>query len=156
MKHNMMFKDYPEFAEQSGSSVESLNNLQRGLLVGLGAVLAYVAIAISSPLPFFDSFASIFLWIMLLLGPAVAGLVVLKFPSWQYLSLVLRKNVILQAFGLSFLTMSTMILFNIHWEASEQGIVTSLFLTGSYSVFLLWLLFRIEKQAKREKEELFP
>lgn len=106
MKQETMFPDYPELSEKSGASVASLQKIQHGLLVGLGAIFTYIILSVGAVEPPFDSFAAIFLWWMLLLAPIIAGLVVLKFPSWQKIPLALRKECIFQSFGLGLLSKS--------------------------------------------------
>ena len=157
MKQNMMFTDYPEVNDKSAASMANLDKLQNGLMIGLGAVLTYGVLAVSSPEPFFDSFASVFLWLMLLLAPAAAGIVVLKFPSWQHLPLAQRKNVILHSFGLSLLALCTTVLFSFQWHPYEAGHwLVSALVTLSYGSFILWLHFRLSRQGEREIGDLFP
>ena len=157
MKQNMMFGDYLEVDQQSVASMAILGKIQRSLLIGLGAVLTFAVVAISSPEPFFDGFAVIFLLWMLFLAPAASGLVLLKFPSWQNTSIALRKNVILQSFGLSFLTLSTFIVFNYQWNRPMvDAMVTSYFVTFCYGLFMLWLVFHLRQMVEGEKGDLFP
>ena len=157
MKQNMMFTEYPEEIEQS--SVSALNKLQQGLLVGLGSVLTYIVLTFSSREPFFDVVTSgaIFLWLMLFLAPAAAGIVVYKFPSWQSIPLSIRKNVILQSFGLSVLTLGTTVLFFLKWHPYQPGNwLMCAFFTVCYGAFLVWLLFRLGRQEPLERGALFP
>ena len=155
MKQNIMFTNDLEKIELS--SVTILHKIRQSLLLGLGSVLTYAVLAVSSPEPFFDNFVTIFLWLMLLLAPAIAGLVVCKFPSWQSIPLTLRINVILQSFGLSVLTLSTTIVFFLKWNPYQPGHwFMSAFVTVCYGSCILWLYSRMGRQVEQEKGELFP
>lgn len=157
MKQNMMFTDYPELSEKSAKSAASLQKWQQLLLVGLGAVVTYATLGSSSLDSLFDSFTSVFLWIMLLLVPAAGGVVILKFPSWQQIPLFQRKEVILYSFGLSLLTWSTIILFGIQLRPYDIAYwLTSTLVTLCYGFFILWLYFRLNRQAMAEEGDLFP
>jgi hypothetical protein len=157
MKPNKMLTDYSELDEKSAESLANLDKMQRCLWIGLGSVLTYAALAMSVSEPFFDSFTSIFLWIMLLLAPAIAGIVVLKFPSWQEVPLMLRKNVILQSFGLSFLTLSTTIVFFVRWSLYQPGLwIASSLISICFGAFMIWLNFRLGQRVAHEMGDLFP
>lgn len=157
MKQETMFPDYPELSEKSGASVANLQKIQHGLLVGLGAILTYIILSVGAVEPPFDSFAAIFLWWMLLLAPIIAGLVVLKFPSWQKIPLALRKECIFQSFGLGLLTLSTTFLFTLKWNwFMVDAVVTTASLTLGYGIFLIWLHFRLSRQVEYDAGDLFP
>lgn len=157
MKQEMMFPDYPELNEKAAVTAASLQKWQTILWIGLGAVFTYAILGSSSPDNLFDSFASVLLWLMLLLAPAIGGIVILKFPSWQAIQLSQRKEVILYSFGLSLLTLSTIILFGITLHRYEPEYwLTSTGVTLAYGAFILWLYFRLSRQALTEKGDLFP
>ena len=159
MKQNMMFTDYSEGSEKSTVSIASLDRLQHGVLIGLGSVLTYVVLTFSTREPFFDMATSgaIFLWLMLLVAPAVAGLVVYKFPSWQSVPLTVRKNAILQSFGLSLFTLSTTIAYFLKWNPYQPGNwLMCAFITFCYGAILVRLSFHLGRQVQREEGELFP
>lgn len=157
MKQDMMFPDYPELSEKSGASAANLEKIQRGLFIGLGAVFTYAVLAVSSSETPFDSFASVFLWWMLFLAPIAAGLVILKFPSWQKVPLALRKDTIIYSFGLGLLTLSTTILFTLKWNRHMvDAVVTTAFLTFCYGIFVIWLHFHLSRQVAPDAGDLFP
>lgn len=157
MKQEMMLPDYPELNEKTAIIAASLQKWQTLLWTGLGAVCTYAILGISSPDSLFDTFASVFLWLMLLLAPAAGGIVILKFPFWQPLPLSQRKEVILYSFGLSLLTLSTVILFGIKLHRYEPEYwLTVTAVTLAYGAFILWLYFRLSQQALVEEGELFP
>ena len=157
MKQEMMFPDYPETTENATVTVSSLQKWQTFLWMGLGAVLTYAILGSSSPDNLFDSFSTVFLWLMLLLAPATGGIVILKFPFWQTLPLSRRKEVVLYSFGLSLLTLSTAILFGIQLHRYEPEFwLTTTAVTLMYGAFILWLYFRLSRQAVAEKGDLFP
>ncbi len=157
MKQNMIFSDYPELNEKARATAASLQKWHQLLLVGLGAVITYAILGLSTPDNLFDTFSSVFLWLMLLLAPAVGGIVILKFPAWQSLPLSQRKETILYSFGLSLLTLSTVILFGIRLHPYDFGyLLVSSLVTVGYGLFILWLYFRLSHRAEAEKGELFP
>lgn len=157
MKQNMVFSDSWTDNEPSAASLANLQKIQHGLLVGLGAVAAYVFIAVGIPDPFFENIVPVYLWLLLLVGPFAAGLVVYKFPSWQSIPLALRRRVILHSFSLSALTLSTTVLFNFQWHPYEAGHwVVSALATLFYGAGILWLSFRLHREIEEDKGELFP
>jgi len=157
MKQNMVFTDFSIDDEQSAASLANLQKIQHGLLMGLGAVLTYFIMALSVADPFFDNLAPVFLWLMLLFAPAAAGLVVYKFPAWKAIPLTLRKQVILNAFSLSVLTLSTTVVFSFQWHPYEAGFwVISALATLVYGAGVIWLAFRLQRQIEEERGELFP
>jgi predicted membrane channel-forming protein YqfA (hemolysin III family) len=157
MKQNVMFSDEREFGGQTAVTQANLDKIQQGLLIGLGSVLTYAVVAISSPEPFFTNSASIFLWLMLFLSPAIAGVVVYKFPSWQSIPLTLRRNMILQSFGLSVLALSTTIVFFLKWNPYEPGHwVFSFLITILYGIGIVFFAFRLQRRVENEKGDLFP
>lgn len=157
MKQNTIFVDYPELGEKSAYPAAALQKWKHLLLVGLGAVATYAILGSNSLDSLFDSFASVFLWFMLLLAPAAGGVVLLKFPSWQRIPLDQRKEVILYSFGLSLLTCSTIILFGIQLQPYDIAYwLTSSLITLCYGLFILWLYFRLNRQARIEEGDLFP
>lgn len=157
MKQETMFPDYPELSEKSGASVANLEKMQRGLLVGLGAVLTYAVLAVGSSDVPFDSFASVFLWWMLFLSPVAAGLVIWRFHSWQIIPLALRKDTIMYSFGLGFLVFSIVLVVIFKWNRHMvDAVVTITFLTLCYGAFLLWLHFYLGRQIALDASNLFP
>lgn len=157
MKQNIIFSDELQFAGQMAELIASLKKIQQGLLLGLGSIITIAIFAIDSPQPTFVGSMSIFLWIMLFLIPAAVGIVMLKFPSWQKVPLALRKNAILQSFGLSLITLSTIVLFHVQWNPSDVGFIGSiLFVTMCYGAVIVWLAFRLQRRVDNEESDLFP
>ncbi|GJM41365.1 MAG: hypothetical protein DHS20C20_16470 [Ardenticatenaceae bacterium] len=159
MKNDIMLTDEWELNVQADTSVVTLDKVQRYLLVGLGSILTYAVLTLGSSDPFFDAaaFGTVFLWLMLLFAPAAMGIVLYKFPSWQNVPLALRKNVILQSFGLSVLTMATTILFFLKWDPYQAGNwLFCTFITVCYGAIILRLHFRLARRVEDEKGELFP
>ncbi len=157
MKQNMTFSDYPELNDKAIATAASLQKWQHFLLIGLGAVITYAILGTSTPDNLFDTFSSVLLWLLLLLAPAVGGIVILKFPAWQSLALSQRKETILYSFGLSLLTLSTVALFGYRLNPYDVGyiLVSSLVPLG-YGLFILRLYFRLSQQAEAEEGDLFP
>lgn len=157
MKQNLLFSDYPEMHEKVARIVTNLQKWQTFLWFVLGGVFTYAILGISSPDSLFDTFAAVFLWFMLLLAPAAGGIVILKFPFWQQLSLSQRQDVILYSFGLSLLTWCTVILFGLRSHRYEPEFwLTVTAVTLGFGGFILWLYFRMSRQAMMEAGDLFP
>ena len=157
MKQNMVLNDSWSHDEPSSVLLANLQKIHYSLLVGLGAVVAYVFIAIGVPDPFFENLVPVYVWLLLLLVPAVIGLVVYKFPPWQAIPLALRRRAILHAFGLSTLTLSTTVLFSFQWHPYEAGHwVVSALATLFYGAGIVGLSFRLHRQIEEDKGELFP
>ncbi|MBK8903393.1 MAG: hypothetical protein IPM53_19580 [Anaerolineaceae bacterium] len=157
MKQNMVFNDSWNEEALSAVSLANLQKIQQGLLVGLGAIAAYVFIAVGIPEPFFENLVPVFLWLFLLMAPAAAGLVVYKFPAWQVILLAVRGPVILRSFSLSVHTLSTTVLFNFQWHPYEAGHwMVSALISLLYGAGILWLSFRLHRRVEEERGELFP
>ena len=157
MKQNMVLNDSWSDDEPSAASLANLQKIHYSLFVGLGAVAAYIFIAIGVPDPFFENLVPVYLWLLLLLAPAAAGLVIYKFPSWQAIPLALRRRVILHAFSLSALTLSTTVLFSFQWHPYEAGHwLVSAVATLFYGAGILRLSFRLHREIEADRGELFP
>jgi hypothetical protein len=150
----MVFKSPASLLASPESLEQQLITMQKRLYLAWGVFIGFTAVAVSVGTSYL-TWVSAFVWLALLIFPALMGFALLKLPKWQNMPLVIRKNTIISALGVSFLTTTLVplaILMDGHGLRNPL-VVPIIFLLGiSYG----WLTLRLERQAYDEPDEMFP
>lgn len=149
-------KDQIRYAVEEGVWQQRLGMIQKLFLMGWGSILTFVVLAFATTGPYQFGVLGMILWVILLLGPGAIAWMVWKWPTWQTVSLDMRRGLIFNGFLLSWATYLSFIAFNLAWYPYDTGFLAVISIVG----LILGLSFiYIAKCLFREHEgvdELFP